>query len=177
MIFQSTPSVWRETRCEILSVDTSGISIHSLRVEGDPTHNCSLSHTLDFNPLPPCGGRLFPANTLVRRHRFQSTPSVWRETMANKRKKGGGYIFQSTPSVWRETFCCTAQIYCLVFQSTPSVWRETIVDIRTRDPLVFQSTPSVWRETTVHAFKCRCRLFQSTPSVWRETIGRTSIAR
>ena len=147
MIFQSTPSVWRETRCEILSVDTSGISIHSLRVEGDPTHNCSLSHTLDFNPLPPCGGRrtytdrqtasryfnplppcggrLFPANTLVRRHRFQSTPSVWRETMANKRKKGGGYIFQSTPSVWRETFCCTAQIYCLVFQSTPSVWRET----------------------------------------------------
>ena len=23
--------------------------------------------------------------------------------MANKRKKGGGYIFQSTPSVWRET--------------------------------------------------------------------------
>ena len=68
--------------------------------------------------------------------------------MANKRKKGGGYIFQSTPSVWRETFCCTAQIYCLVFQSTPSVWRETIVDIRTRDPLVFQSTPSVWRETS-----------------------------
>ena len=45
--------------------------------------------------------------------------------MANKRKKGGGYIFQSTPSVWRETPLTRIGFRVCVFQSTPSVWRET----------------------------------------------------
>ena len=98
MIFQSTPSVWRETRCEILSVDTSGISIHSLRVEGDPTHNCSLSHTLDFNPLPPCGGRPQRMDRhTVHCHAFQSTPSVWRETFWEYWKRGGTSYFNPLP--------------------------------------------------------------------------------
>ena len=79
-LFQSTPSVWRETRVlpELLSL--WAISIHSLRVEGDAgaaaadyQHAISI-HSLRvegdfcrlqphclwqsyFNPLPPCGGR------------------------------------------------------------------------------------------------------------------------
>ena len=57
------------------------ISIHSLRVEGDL-------------------GKDFDTLVCVL---FQSTPSVWRETVGDakffrKKKK-----FQSTPSVWRET--------------------------------------------------------------------------
>ena len=56
-LFQSTPSVWRETCKPLVPSDALNISIHSLRVEGD---------TVQQRPhaLP----------------RFQSTPSVWRET-------------------------------------------------------------------------------------------------
>ena len=78
-LFQSTPSVWRETTLyriystqEDISIhslrvegdtlqriaDTlNAISIHSLRVEGDTINSlCSISSAY-FNPLPPCGGR------------------------------------------------------------------------------------------------------------------------
>ena len=34
-----------------------------------------------FNPLPPHGGRLQLANTIVQITIFQSTPSAWRETV------------------------------------------------------------------------------------------------
>ena len=80
IIFQSTPSVWRETgpsksidlpeAISIHSLRVEGdhgaamravilhaISIHSLRVEGDTDLLAMLKVDLDFNPLPPCGGR------------------------------------------------------------------------------------------------------------------------
>ena len=81
----------------------TGISIHSLRVEGD--EGIILEGLLESI--------------------FQSTPSVWRETQKRL------YVakiaaFQSTPSVWRETTSHrTARRYA-AFQSTPSVWRETL---------------------------------------------------
>ena len=57
--FQSTPSVWRETgNSEPQRLDRY-ISIHSLRMEGDPAHYIKVYY----------------------RTRFQSTPSVWRETL------------------------------------------------------------------------------------------------
>ena len=85
--FQSTPSVWRETtwkeqgqvwlEISIHSLRVEGdhraqraasgesISIHSLRVEGDASDPRYMSMPWNFNPLPPCGGRLcnrvFPA--------------------------------------------------------------------------------------------------------------------
>ena len=34
------------------------ISIHSLRMEGDPQNNISIAFQFNFNPLPPHGGRL-----------------------------------------------------------------------------------------------------------------------
>ena len=34
------------------------ISIHSLRMEGDPAANKQQSDVFHFNPLPPHGGRL-----------------------------------------------------------------------------------------------------------------------
>ena len=40
--------------------DTIDISIHSLRMEGDVGHPQIFIQTLDFNPLPPHGGRLYP---------------------------------------------------------------------------------------------------------------------
>ena len=35
-------------------------------------------------------------------------------------------VFQSTPSVWRETIYIIHHLRTVVFQSTPSAWRETI---------------------------------------------------
>ena len=58
-----------------------GISIHSLRVEGD----------------------LFAAFKVFADITFQSTPSVWRETLHQQEFLITYYQFQSTPSVWRET--------------------------------------------------------------------------
>ena len=57
-LFQSTPSVWRETK------------------------RLNNTHTLHhhFNPLPPCGGRHPQHRKPNGARRFQSTPSVWRET-------------------------------------------------------------------------------------------------
>ena len=57
--FQSTPSVWRETRKSLWILWTTLISIHSLRVEGDDFGAKKILDAYDFNPLPPCGGRLF----------------------------------------------------------------------------------------------------------------------
>ena len=58
--------------------------------------------------------------------RFQSTPSVWRETCCGQ-DEGTHPAFQSTPSVWRETFFYFGFCALAIFQSTPSVWRETIM--------------------------------------------------
>ena len=56
--FQSTPSAWRETQQNHLRHEyTSGISIHSLRMEGDGRSVFQALRQLDFNPLPPHGGR------------------------------------------------------------------------------------------------------------------------
>ena len=103
-LFQSTPSAWRETGGQTKTVRREGISIHSLRMEGDVERNgCATIPLNHFNPLPPHGGRL-PVAVCVHNHRtqFQSTPSAWRETYGTVT----GYsetIFQSTPSAWRET--------------------------------------------------------------------------
>ena len=123
--FQSTPSVWRETIDYARCSNLSSISIHSLRVEGDlRSHATRMRHTISihslrvegdnawlrlsdtmryFNPLPPCGGRRWWSHWCRHTQKFQSTPSVWRETTGRiedrKRDK-----FQSTPSVWRETW-------------------------------------------------------------------------
>ena len=59
-IFQSTPSAWRETSSDWISRRRPDISIHSLRVEGDysfPIRNIIIG--INFNPLPPHGGRRF----------------------------------------------------------------------------------------------------------------------
>ena len=55
-----------------------------------------------FNPLPPCGGRLNGSGDSRQQWRFQSTPSVWRETYLLATMPESA-VFQSTPSVWRET--------------------------------------------------------------------------
>ena len=123
-LFQSTPSVWRETaelpqllealhfnplppcggrRTKNCIVLLAMISIHSLRVEGDTCLARSLRTYKHFNPLPPCGGRLLicPCCEDIASD-FNPLPPC------GGRRNGIILlwllqIFQSTPSVWRET--------------------------------------------------------------------------
>ena len=127
--FQSTPSAWRETGISIDGATGSAISIHSLRMEGDPPSTGAALNISHFNPLPPYGGRLQLIHCTTLAVTFQSTPSVWRETLRQNLHHGRYAIsihslrmegdnesrpqvkrcgeFQSTPSVWRETSLCT----------------------------------------------------------------------
>ena len=103
-LFQSTPSAWRET-CYFLyllyhaehfnplpphggrqwrkctSVYGCGISIHSLRMEGDLERRQKRTGVRYFNPLPPHGGRQVICVSVIIVFLFQSTPSAWRETL------------------------------------------------------------------------------------------------
>ena len=58
VLFQSTPSAWRETRRDSPVRQAPGISIHSLRMEGDTPYSRTVRRPPHFNPLPPHGGRL-----------------------------------------------------------------------------------------------------------------------
>ena len=64
--------------------------------------SAKLTVSNHFNPLPPYGGRLQEWGLVSTSSRFQSTPSVWRETNSPWRL-ASHESFQSTPSVWRET--------------------------------------------------------------------------
>ena len=72
--FQSTPSVWRETRETCPARPLHRISIHSLRVEGDPAHHRRQPMPRYFNPLPPCGGR--PQNCTAFRLKFSRANAI-----------------------------------------------------------------------------------------------------
>ena len=73
--FQSTPSAWRETHRGTGPCQRYGISIHSLRMEGDLKNQV-------------LGGNL---------HIFQSTPSAWRETRVSACRRGSGRYFNPLP--------------------------------------------------------------------------------
>ena len=126
-----------------------GISIHSLRMEGD-------------NSVTTC---------IPRNLSFQSTPSAWRETNSSSCSILRQFISihslrmegDLSAAVVRYLFCdfnplpphggrpISYKQYCFefVFQSTPSAWRETAVCITGNDHDLFQSTPSAWRETSI----------------------------
>ena len=145
------------------------ISIHSLRMEGDVPRRPCGGQQKNFNPLPPHGGRR-------NQHGYQDTENG----------------FQSTPSVWRETLGATVDFVHWVFQSPPSVWRETVYGISGNVDLNI-SIHSLRMEgdditflhfdvqsISIHSLRMegdvaesvhfdRRKTFQSTPSVWRET--------
>ena len=87
LLFQSTPSAWRETRDRYNLAEAKKISIHSLRMEGDVLFPHLVRRSTHFNPLPPHGVR--PLKALLNDSPifpFQSTPSAWRETAKLHRK-------------------------------------------------------------------------------------------
>ena len=173
-LFQSTPSVWRETP-RVASIEIiSDISIHSLRMEGD-TRKIIL-HMINRT--------------------FQSTPSVWRETEDKRRCTECVHIsihslrmegdslsissvsavstFQSTPSVWRETSwgdgydaASDISIHSLRMEGDCSRWLE-----RAGMRLYFNPLPPYGGRLPAVVAVPEDSSFQSTPSVWRETSPR-----
>ena len=124
------------------------ISIHSLRMEGDSKENIVSS------PF----------------RKFQSTPSAWRETLLLPFFLFSRSHFNPLPPHGGRPVLTSILRSNPAFQSTPSAWRETSFSIKLSSDLIFQSTPSAWRET---AFTTQNNghdtVFQSTPSAWRET--------
>ena len=101
--FQSTSPVWRTTKARngfderrhisihvprveddivkfLIVVFVTVISIHVPRVEDDDTTEYMIKRELNFNPRPPCGGRLVEMVAVAVREKFQSTSPVWRTT-------------------------------------------------------------------------------------------------
>ena len=148
--------------------------------------------TINFNPLPPCGGRPPRCNTTHRGKVFQSTPSVWRETIrsawASQRRRDfnplppcGGRREEIIDMFDNKNFnplppCGGRRFYGLQHSLTPLHFnplppcggRQGLSAVEKRF-YEFQSTPSVWRETLWSATLIDSTAFQSTPSVWRET--------
>ena len=148
--FQSTPSVWRETQGSDRDSKLGCISIHSLRMEGDLFMSRREYKTINFNPLPPYGGRLLAQlgdllGVYISIHSlrmegdwqrqlissegipFQSTPSVWRETIGAVPTGSGATHFNPLPPYGGRPAFEWFRHWENLFQSTPSVWRETIV--------------------------------------------------
>ena len=194
-LFQSTPSVWRETSNLSVSVALPPISIHSLRVEGDGstlfasgTRNTISIHSLrvegdagclprqrrhsHFNPLPPCGGRP------VRR---QKPPQIrW---YFNPLPPCGGRRAASASAM----ILLTISIHSLRVEGdwTRSARSPTISNFNPLPPcggrpnfaavrlapVYFNPLPPCGGRHREYRARNRDKIFQSTPSVWRETDG------
>ena len=105
MTFQSTPSVWRETVIARSDSTLKAVfqSTPSVWRETSQSERYSLQ-LIDFNPLPPCGGRPQKA-ILFNLGMFISIHSLRVEGDESERAlQLTAHRFQSTPSVWRETF-------------------------------------------------------------------------
>ena len=79
------------------------ISIHALRVEGDGPTTRTSSLSANFNPRPPCGGRLLGKDdkvvaVIISIHALRVEGDG--RTLVTYAEDGA---FQSTPSVWRAT--------------------------------------------------------------------------
>ena len=124
------------------------ISIHSLRVEGD---------------VPVVGILQFGL-------RFQSTPSVWRETSVLVFLRSYAGNFNPLPPCGGRPPRHDPPVITMPFQSTPSVWRETSVLVFLRSYAGnFNPLPPCGGRPPRHDPPVITMPFQSTPSVWRET--------
>ena len=147
-----------------------------------------------FNPLPPWGGRPYLAwvaeyNPLISIHslrgegdkakfcnrsdiiKFQSTPSVGRETIFVFQKVQDSQYFNPLPP-WGGRLNLSYLVDIGIVISIHSLRGEGDVINHRHLPfqVIFQSTPSVGRETlTSMSLVPSFSTFQSTPSVGRET--------
>ena len=120
--FLSTPSGWRATEVVSLRCTVVCISIHALRVEGDPKSRVVDTGWTDFYPRPPGGGRhrVFTGTIICTCDFYPRPPGGGRPRYPRKPETLRRFL--STPSGWRATaktdkvficFCAKGRRNCL----------------------------------------------------------------
>ena len=146
--FQSTPSVWRETYYASHPEQFDLISIHSLRVEGDPQQHLPEKHFWYFNPLPPCGGRLRTAPTTTNFWNFNPLPPCGGRRSTLVPPSTAIYFNPLPPCGGRPRHGLLCHWYCTISIHSLRVEGDYARGVKTIQIDLFQSTPSVWRETS-----------------------------
>ena len=173
-----------------------GISIHSLRMEGDVPRRPSGGQQKNFNPLPPHGGRLANSTVFCTLVYFNPLPPHGGRLYTSGNISDVRYISihslrmeGDSSSIYILSPPMHISIHSLRMEGDPLAQRAehnpaiSIHSLRMEGDLThchilsrsrtFQSTPSAWRETFFQIHFFPPRLFQSTPSAWRETIIKT----
>ena len=119
LIFQSTSPVWRTTPHRLYKACRQPISIHVPRVEDDEFIRIPLNVDFDFNPRPPCGGRLPRFAEKSRYCAFQSTSPVWRTTSDNIAERKRLSISIHVPRVEDDTDKICVADNCIDFNPRP----------------------------------------------------------
>ena len=133
-IFQSTPSVWRET----------------------PYIWLTRLQLRNFNPLPPYGGRLHNQLQSTATTRFQSTPSVWRETRTQRQRHGERGISIHPLRMEGDIFRNKNRTRTAYFNPLPPYGGGLLPEQEQNANGIFQPTPSLWRETALRR-SCTCQ--------------------
>ncbi len=170
-IFQSTPSVWRETQFFlnpfVVSIHFNPlppyggrrvfpgnqqnyffISIHSLRMEGDYSLSSRcVTGCCNFNPLPPYGGRHTPVVSVTAKqsisiHSLRMEGDMLLELLGKAIK-----YFNPLPPYGGRLTECSAGGACVYFNPLPPHGGRHNGETRKLTRSGFQSTPSAWRET------------------------------
>ena len=190
--FQSTPSVWRETPSASAWRTASKISIHSLRMEGDSTYVSEPLTLLNFNPLPPYGGRHHQIVIIIQFWDFNPLPPY-----GGRQKKRISEIQQKMISIHSlrmegdPRFHNPQTIACNFNPLPPYGGRRTTVSqmpwrkiisihslrmegdqarpARSCQALHFNPLPPYGGRHLLGRVEDDNAEFQSTPSVWRET--------
>ena len=147
-LFQSTPSAWRETAYDHIELYEEGISIHSLRMEGDFSGICWH----------------------CRQTSFQSTPSAWRETILLRPDAPAPGI--SIHSLRMEGDACTISPYVRMADFNPLPphgGRPWIIPAFPSGIKNFNPLPPHGGRPHRPTQGTALNRFQSTPSAWRET--------
>ena len=126
MLFQSTPSVWRETLYGIFaSLSDTFQSTPSVWRE---TRCCQRQffRIIYFNPLPPYGGRLSCRPWCRPSVYFNPLPPYGGRHGYCKFAVGAKSISIHSLRMEGDNICRVSEPFHGIFQSTPSVWRETL---------------------------------------------------
>ncbi len=169
--FQSTSPVWRTTPYWQKANQSRYISIHVPRVEDDDSKYSVNNTARNFNPRPPCGGRLQQAKEQPLPHRFQSTSPVWRTTLHIWRVFTVDFKFQSTSPVWRTTMTDTRMLSERKhFNPRPPCGGRLFVPAHCRVPTAISiHVPRVEDDARMITAHSPSFPFQSTSPVWRTT--------
>ena len=171
--FQSTPSVWRETHSIRKIYRIYDISIHSLRVEGDwfdRMRKYGFVENISIHSLR-VEGDIIPHIDLLAQMQFQSTPSVWRETLSMAQNRSPPPHFNPLPPCGGRHLVSPAAAQGAHFNPLPPCGGRRIKIGRISDLRNFNPLPPCGGRQSRIRRDGEWIPFQSTPSVWRETPG------